>query len=114
MAVDLRAIADQGIASLQTAIDKLNALKAQPGADIPAIVAQVEQLQQKQAGLRTQQLEQVEEDPSNAAAIAAVNAAAGNLKAEAGNIALVASALNTASKVLGYATDLAKALAAVA
>lgn len=56
MAIDRQVVADQGITSLQTAIDALNALEAQPGANIPAIVA---------PDLRTLQLKQVEEEPSN-------------------------------------------------
>jgi len=111
MAVDFNAIAANAVQNLQTYIDKLNILKVQPGANIVALVAQIESLQAQQANFRTLALVSAEESPANQTAIAAVNAAATNLKHEAGNIASLASALTTAARVVGCATDLAKAFA---
>ncbi len=109
--VDPNKVASAGIEVLQGAIDKLNALKGQPGADIVGIDAQIEALQDKQDDLRNQALRTIEDSDANKQAIAAMNAAAANLNAEAANIKDVATALTTAAKIVSAATALVTALA---
>ena len=108
--VDLNAVATAAIANLQVAIDKLNALKRQPGADFAKFTAQIEALEDRQADLRTLTLALIESSPENQAAITAVNGAATKLHTEAGNITSVANALNTAARVISCAADLFSAL----
>lgn len=108
--VDLNAVATAAIANLQKAIDKLNALKRQPGADIGKFTAQIEALEERQADLRTLALASIESSPENQAAIAAVNGSAAKLQTEAGNITTVANALNTAAQIVTCAADLFAAL----
>ena len=109
--IDPNKVASAGIDVLQGAIDKLNALKVQPGADIAAFDAQIEALQDKQDNLRDQALRTIEELPANKTAIAAINAADPNLKAEASNIKDLATALQTAAKVVTAAASLVTTLA---
>ena len=108
--VDQNAVATAAIANLQTAIDKLNGLKRQPGADLAKFTAQIEALEDRQADLRTLALSSIENSPENQQAIAAVNGAATKLQTEAGNITSVANALNTAAQVISCAADLFSAL----
>jgi hypothetical protein len=109
--IDPNAVASAGIADLQTAIDALNALELQPGADIPGIDAHIKTLITKQAALQNQALRQIEDSVENQQAIAAMNKAAAALKSEAGNIASVATALTDAAKVVSAVTSLITALA---
>ncbi len=109
--VDPNQVASAGIDALQGAIDKLNALKMQPGADIVAFDAQIEALQDKQDDLRNQALRMIEDSGANKQAIAAMNAAAANLKTEARNIKDVATALGAAAKILTATASLVTALA---
>lgn len=109
--VDPNKVTSAGIDALQGAIDKLYALKLQPGGDIVAIDAQIEALEDKQDDLRNQTLRTIEDSNANQAAIAAMNAAAASLNTEAANIKDVATALGAAAKVLTAATSLVIALA---
>lgn len=109
-AVDLNAIASAAIDNLQTAINNLNALKRQPGADFAKFTAQIETLEDQQANLRTLALTSIENSPENQQAIAAVNGAAKQLQTEAGNITSVANALNAAAQVATCAATLFSAL----
>jgi septal ring factor EnvC (AmiA/AmiB activator) len=96
---------------VQGAIDKLSALEGQPGANIPQIDAQINALSSKQADLRNQVLRTIEDNPTNQAAIAAMNAAAASLKTEAANITNVATAVTSAAKVVTAAASLITTLA---
>jgi len=110
MAIDLNAVATAAIADIQTAINNLNAVRRQNGADVAGILVKIEALEQKQADLRTLALQSVENSPENQAAVKVVNAAATSLKSEAANITTVANALITAQQVIGDAADLFSAL----
>ncbi|MGH9759871.1 MAG: hypothetical protein ACREDR_47005 [Blastocatellia bacterium] len=108
--VDLNAIATAAITNLQTAINNLNALKRQPGADLAKFTVQIEALEDRQADLRTLALTSIENSPENQQAIAAINGTANQLQTEAGNITSVANALNTVAQVATCAADLFSAL----
>lgn len=109
--VDPNVVAQAGIDHLQDAIDALNALELRPGADIPGIDEKIKLLIAKQEALRDQALQQIEDNPDNQAAIAAMNAAAATLKATAGTIASVATALTDAAAVVSAAASLIAAVA---
>jgi hypothetical protein len=109
--VDPNNVASAGIRTLQGAIDKLNGLKLQPGADIVGIDAQIQALQDKQDDLRDQALRTIEDSDANKQAIAAMTKAAASLSAEAANIKDVATALGVAQKVVAAAGSLIAALA---
>lgn len=109
--IDPNDVASAGIDDVQDAIDRLNALKSKPGADIPSINAQIKVLIAKQVSLRTQALRQIEDTPENQQAIAAMNDAAADLKTAAGNITDTATALTAAAKVVSTVTTLITSLA---
>ena|SRR5258707_10215310 len=100
-----------GIEDIQRAIDKLSALTLQPGADIPGIDAHIDALQDSQADLRNQALRAIEDSAASKLAIAALNAAAAALTAEASKIKDVGTALAGAAKVVSAAGSLVTALA---
>lgn len=103
--------ANAGNQDLQNSITKLNAMKQQSGANIPAINQQIKSLIAKQTDLRTLALKQDIDDASNQAAIKAMTAAATALNTAAENIKNVATAFNDAAQVITAATSLITALA---
>jgi len=109
--LDPNTVASAGIDTLQGAIDKLNALKTQPSADIVALDAQIEALLYKQDDLRDQALRTIEDSDANKQAITAMNAAVARLNTEAAKITDLATALAAAAKVVTAATSLVTALA---
>jgi hypothetical protein len=109
--VDPNAVAKAGRKTLQDAIDKLNALKREPGADIDKIDTKIEALLGKQDALTSQELRATEDSDANRLAIAALNTAAAKLTAEAANIKDAATALEDAAKVVDAAGSLVAALA---
>src|SRR5260221_3740425 len=108
--VDANGVAKKGIQDLQGAIDRLNAAKIQPGADIPGIVQQIEALQRQQAALRDLALGTIQDTKANKQAIAAISAAAASLTTEAGKIKNVATALSGAAKIVTAVASLVTAL----
>ncbi len=98
------------IQTLQESIAKLNDLIQQPGADIHGINGQIKALVREQTELRTMALKQDLDDASNIAAIKALNSAAANLTAAAGQIKNVETALNGAAKLVSAANSLIAAL----
>jgi hypothetical protein len=108
---DFNAIADTAVADVQSVIDALNTQRAQAGADTASIDAQVATLENKQDALRDLALHEIEDDPANAAAIAALNAASTDLTTQAKEVATAANALNSANQIVAAATSLLTAAA---
>jgi hypothetical protein len=104
-------VATAGVQALQAAIAELDTLKQQPDADAGPIDARIEALQIAQAALRDQALSTIEESGANKQAIAAMNAAAANLKTEAAVMKATAADLASVAKVVTAATSLVAALA---
>jgi 2',3'-cyclic-nucleotide 2'-phosphodiesterase (5'-nucleotidase family) len=109
--IDPNQVASDGVAHIQSAIDKLNTLKLDPNADFPAIDAKIHALEEKQTDLLDQTLKQIEDSPENHAAIAQMNAAAAALKRAADEMTADATALNQAAAVVSAAAGLITSLA---
>jgi hypothetical protein len=114
MNADPTAVANAAIADLQTAINNLSGIKDKPGADEDSIDDQIDALEEKQVALTNLVLKLAVNSAANKAAIQAVNDAAADLKTEAANITAVATALDTAQKVVNFAATLITALGAFA
>jgi methyl-accepting chemotaxis protein len=108
---DPNPVASGGADDVQGSINKLVAMKQQPGADIPGINTKIATLVQQQADLANQALQVIEASPANQQAITSINDAAARLKTEAAKIGNVATALNDAAKVITEATSLITTLA---
>ncbi len=109
--IDPNPTVQPGIDALQDSIDTMNHLKTQPGADFDAFEAKIKALQDQQDAIALRELKTLLDSSANRQAIAALKAATDKLVKEAKTITDVATALNTAAKVITAATAVVAKLA---